>query len=264
MQIFDNDSFRAFLGKPFPNQEHDWGSEWRFSVSKQNLERYSHVFRDTLYHHHSSFDLHDELVELGFVLAARALKIRNSGNPTDLRTQMGNLGEVLGAQFARTYLDYQAEAIYPKRFNTNVEQSMKGTDILSFRDSNSSAEILFGEVKTGTRFVKTSSNPDKENPIEDAYKTLCKHSKNDHLPVILHFARAYFQNDKASLINIERHMKKDIPRKYLLLSVTEAKPRDPFSNIPQYRERYGALDLLAVHIEIKGLREFLPTLFSRD
>jgi hypothetical protein len=263
MQIFDNDSFRAFLGKPWLNKQHDWGSEWRFSVSKQNLEAFSGLFRDTLYHHHSSFDLHDDLAELGFVLSARALKIRNSGNPTDLRTQMGNLGEVLGAQFARTYLDYQANAIYPKRFNTNVEQSMKGTDILSFKDSNSSAEILFGEVKTGTDFVKTSSNPKKENPIEGAYKTLYKHSKNEHLAVILHFARAYFQNDKASLVNTERHMKKDTPRKYLLLSVTQAKPRNPFSNLPQYREKYGVLDLLAIHIEIKGLREFLPSLFSR-
>lgn len=261
--MFDNDSFRAFLGEPFTNQDHDWGSEWRFSVSQQKLEMYSSVFRDTLYQHHSSFDLHDDLIELGFVLAARALKIRNSGNPIDLRTQMGNLGEVLGAEFARTYLGYQAKAIYPKRFNTNIEQSMKGIDVLSFRDSNSSAEILFGEVKTGTRFVKTSSNPDKDSPIEDAYKTLCKHSKNDQMPVILHFARAYFQNDKASLVNIERHMKKDTPRKYLLLSVTEAKPRDPFSDVSAYREKYGALDLLAVHIEIKGLRQFLPSLFSR-
>jgi hypothetical protein len=257
MQIFDNDSFHSFLGDPWLTQQHDWGSEWRFSISKQNLEKFSGVFCDTLYHHHSSFNLHDDLAELGFTLSAQALKARNSGNPTDLRTQMGNLGEVMGAEFAKTYLGYQAKAIYPKRFNTNVEQSMKGTDVLSFRDRNSSAEILFGEVKTGTRF----SNPTIENPIEDAYKTLCRHSKNVRLPVILHFARSYFQNEKESLVNIERHMKKDVPRKYLLLSVTEAKPRDPFSNIPQYREKYGELDLLAVHIEIKGLREFLPTLF---
>lgn len=263
MQIFDNDSFRTFLGDSFSNQEQDWGTEWRFSVPKQVLERFINIFRDTLYHHHSSFDMHDGLAELGFTLSAKALKTRNSGNPTDLKTQMANLGEVLGAQFAKTYLGYQSKAIYPKRFNTNIEQSMKGVDVLSFRDSNSPAEILFGEVKTGTRFVKTSSNPDKDSPIEDAYKTLLRHSKNNNLPVMFHFARAYFQNDKPSLNNIERHMKKDTPRKYLLLSVTEAKPRDPFINISHYQDNYGDLKLLAVHIEIKGLREFLPTLFSR-
>jgi hypothetical protein len=262
MQIFDNDLFHVFLKEPWLNQQHDWGSEWRFSVPKQNLERFSDVFRDTLYHHHSSFDLHDDIAELGFELSARALKIRNSGSPTNLQTQMGNLGEVLGSQFARTYLGYQAKAIYPKRFNTNVEQSMKGTDILSFRDNNSLAEILFGEVKTGTKFVKNSYMPKKESPVEDAYKTLCKHSKNEHLPVILHFARAYFQDDKVNLANIERHMKKNTPRKYLLLCITQSKPQDPFSNVPEYRKTYGEIELLAVHIEIKGLREFLSRLFA--
>ena len=70
MQIFDNDSFRVFLGEPWLNQLHDWGSEWRFSVSNQNLEKFSNVFCDTLYHHHSYFDLHDDVAELGFALSA--------------------------------------------------------------------------------------------------------------------------------------------------------------------------------------------------
>jgi hypothetical protein len=254
MQIFDDSTFRDFLGEPLTNK-YVWGTEWRFSVSKQNLARYRDILRDTLYHHHSSFSLHDEIAELGFALSAQALKKLNSGNPTYHNTQMGNLGEVLGAHLARTYLGYQAKPIYPKRYNTNVEQAMKGVDVLGFKDSNTPAEILFGEVKTGIDFDK--------HVIEDAYDALVKHKKNERLPIILHFARAYFQNDKASLANVERHMKNETPRRYLLLSVTESKPSEPFSNIPEYREKYGAIDeLLAIHVEIKGLREFIELLYS--
>jgi hypothetical protein len=262
MQTFSDETFRVFLGDAWLTQKYDWGIEWRFSVSAQKLKDFSSIFRETLYHHHSSFSLHDEIAELGFVLSAQALKNLYSGNPTDHNTKMGNLGEVLGTHLSSTYLGYQAKPIYPKRFSTNVEQSMKGIDVLSFKDSNSPAEILIGEVKTGQRFYKTNSG-DKKNPIEDAYETLWKHQENEDLPKMLHFARAYFQNDKASLANVERHMKKGTPRKFLLLSVTKSKPREPFSNIPEYRKKYGAIEeLLAIHIEIKGLREFIEPLYS--
>jgi len=260
MPVFTDDTFRVFLGEPLINQ-HDWGLQWRFAVTKQTLEKYNSILRETLYQHHSFFSLYDEIAGLGFVLSAQALKNLYSGNPTDHKTQMGNLGEVLGAHLSRTHLFFQGKPIYPKRYNTNIEQSMKGIDILGFRDSTSPAEIFIGEVKTSKRFYKTSSD-DKKNPIEDAYETLCKHQKNEELPKMLHFARAYFQDDKESLENVERHMKKATPRNYLLLSITEQKPREPFSNIPEYKVKYGAIEkLLAVHIEIKGLTEFIESLY---
>lgn len=261
MLTFTDDTFRAFLGEPLTNK-HNWGHEWRFAVPKQALKKYSDILRDTLYQHHSFFNLHDEIADLGFMLSAHALKNLYSGNPKDHNTQMGNLGEVLGAHLSRTYLNFLGKPIYPKRYSTNIEQSMKGIDVLGFRDSNLPAEIFIGEVKTGKRFYKTSSE-DKKNPVEDAYETLCKHQKNDELPKILHFARAYFQDDSESLANVGRHMKEGTPRKYLLLSVTESRPGEPFSNIPEYKDKYGVIEeLLAVHIEIKGLTEFIEPLYS--
>ena len=255
MQIFNDDTFHDFVGEPWFNEKHEWGQEWRFSVSKQHLERFRDIFRNTLYYHHSSFVLYDDIAELGFTLSAQSLRNRHSGNPKYRNTRMGNLGEVLGAHFVKSYLNYKSTLTFPKRLNTNIEQSMKGVDILGFKDNNSSAEVLVGEVKTGADFAKDA--------IEDAYDELFKRKKNE-LSIMLHFAKEYFilQNDKEETANIERHMKKDLPRNYLLLSITESKPQRPFDSIPEYRKKYGEIGILAVHIEIKGLVDLLPELFS--
>jgi hypothetical protein len=256
MQIFDDDIFRDFIGDAWLIEPREWGHEWRFSVSKQNLEIFSDILRDTIYHHHSSFTLYDDIAELGFTSSAQSLRNRHSGNPGYHNTRMGNLGEVVGTHFVKSYLGYQSTLTFPKRLNTNVEQSMKGIDVLGFKDSNSPAGILIGEVKTGAGFAKSA--------IEDAYDELFKRKKNE-LPTMLHFAKEYFtfQNDKEETANIERHMKKNMPRNHLLLSITDSNPKNPFDSIPEYRKKYGEIEeILAVHIEIKGLIDLLPVLFS--
>jgi hypothetical protein len=58
-------------------------------------------------------------------------------------------------------------------------------------------------------------------------------------------------------------MKKNMPRNHLLLSITDSNPKNPFDSIPEYRKKYGEIEeILAVHIEIKGLIDLLPVLFS--
>ena len=207
MPIFSDKDFRNFLGEPIESH-HDWGCEWRFSISRESLNKYSDTLRDTLYHHHTFFDLHTEIAELGFVLSAQAMKDRYSGNPTDHNTQMGNLGEVLGAHFARAYLNFCGEPIYPKRYNTNIEQSQKGIDILGFKDILSPAELLIGEVKARRDFNQGAARED--------YETLCRHQNDENIFKILHFVCAYFRGDKESLKNVERHRMNDTPIQYLI------------------------------------------------
>jgi hypothetical protein len=77
---------------------------------------------------------------------------------------MGNIGEVVGTEFARVYLNYPTTISFPKRLNPNPEQSMKGIDILGFREKNLSAEILLGEVKSYTSLDKRA--------ISEAYSNL--------------------------------------------------------------------------------------------
>lgn len=256
MPIFSDNDFRNFLGEPIESQR-EWGREWRFSISRESLEKFSGTLRDILYAHHTFFDLHEEIAELGFVLSAQAMKDRYSGNPKDHNTRMGNLGEVLGSHLAREYLNFRGKPIYPKRYNTNPEQSQKGIDILGFKDSFSPAELLIGEVKVRTGF--------DQGAIREDYKTLHRHQNSGELSKKLHFARAYFRDDKKSLENVERHRMNGTPVHYLLVSVTEANRLEPFSKLLEYKDKYGVIaNLLAIHIEINVLNEFLPNLFSGD
>jgi hypothetical protein len=252
MQLFDESTFKDFLGKPIYEANHIWGDEKRFIVPKQNIKLFFPLIRDTLYHHHSSFDIANDISALGFPFAAEALRIRNSGLPVDLKTRMGNLGEVIGTEFAKTYLNYQTTLIFPKRLNPNPDQSMKGVDILGLREEDLPAEILLGEVKSYTSLDKGA--------ISDAYANLKALYENKKLPILLHFAKEYLslQGNKEQKKNIDRHLADSTPKKCLLLSVTQSKPINPFSNIPESNN----FPLTAVHIQLETIRFFLPYLFE--
>ena len=252
MQVFEEHSFKDFLGNPTQEVDHAWGIERRFSVAKENIENFASIIKNTLYRHHSSFDVVDEITNLGFPLSADALRTRNSGLPKDLKTRMGHLGEVIGAEFARAYLNYQTTMIFPKRLNPNPDQSMKGVDVLGFREENLPAEILLGEVKSYTSLDKRA--------ISEAYSNLKSLSNNKKLPVFFHFAKEYstIQKNYDQRNNIDRHMADNTPRNCFLLSVTQTNPRDPFSDIPQNSN----IQLMAVHIQLENIRSFLSVLFQ--
>jgi hypothetical protein len=250
MQFFDDESFKNFLGLPVYEKNHEWGIEKRFRVAKDKISDFVPILRDTLYRHHSSFNFVDEINDLGFPLSADALRKRNSGLPTDLKTRMANLGEVIGAEYSRTYLNYQTTIIFPKRLNPNPNQSMKGVDVLGFREENLPAEILLGEVKTYTDF--------KKDAINDAYTNLLKLYQNKKLAIIFHFAKEYFYLQKDSnMKNIDRHMAENTSKNCFLLSVTQGKPRNPFSDIPPNSD----IQLFAVHIQLENVRSVLSNLF---
>ena len=251
MQFFDDESFKDFLGLPMYEENHAWGIEKRFRVTKDKIGDFAPIVRDTLYRHHSSFNVVDEINALGFPLSAEAMRIRNSGLPNDLRTRMGNIGEVIGAEFARTYLNYQTTVIFPKRLNPNPEQSMKGVDILGLREQNLSAEILLGEVKSYTTLDKRA--------IIEAYSNLKKLSENKKLSIFFHFAKEYssLQKNTDQIKNVDRHMGEDTPRNCFLLSITQAKSKNPFSDIPQESD----FQLLAVYVQLEDVRSFLNQLF---
>lgn len=252
MQYFDDESFKEFLGVPAYEETYIWGIEKRFCVTKDKIKKFIPVIRDTLYHHHSSFSFAEELNNLGFALSADALRIRNSGLPTDEKTRMGNIGEVLGAEFTRAYLNYQTTLVLPKRLNPNPEQSMKGVDILGFREKTLSPEILLGEVKSYTKLDSRA--------ISEAYANLKNLSKSKKLPVFFHFTKEYLnlQRNSAEAQNIDRHMAEGTPKNCFLLSITQNAPKNPFEILPQNND----VELLAVHIQVEDIRFLLDALFS--
>jgi hypothetical protein len=250
MQFFDNESFKNFLGLPIYEENRAWGIEKRFRVASNTIADFIPILRDTLYLHHSSFNLVDEISALGFPLSAEAMRLRNSGLPSDLKTRMANLGEVIGAELAKYHLGYQTTITFPKRLNPNPDQSMKGVDVLGVREETTPAEILLGEVKSYTSLDKRA--------ISEAYTNLKRLSKSIKIPVIFHFAKEYFslQGNNHQIRNIDRHMAENIPKNCLLLSITQGKSKAPFSDIPNEDVR-----LIAIHIQLENIRSFLPKLF---
>lgn len=100
-------------------------------------------------------------------------------------TQKGNLGEIILAEYLTSSSKLNL-LIYKLRFNPNIEQSMKGDDVLLFNKKNIPNKIIVGESK----FRKT---PDSES-IEDITYSLSE----DKLPISLTFIsdRLFEQGEK--------------------------------------------------------------------
>jgi hypothetical protein len=123
-------------------------------------------------------------------------------------TQKGNLGEIILSEYLKSSSGLEL-LIYKFRFNPNVEQSMKGDDILLFDKSNFKNKIIMGESKYRT-------TPSK-SVLEDIIKALSK----DKLPISLTFIRDRLdelgQNNIADKIDdlINEVHKKNIPIVYV-------------------------------------------------
>ncbi len=94
----------------------------------------------------------------------------------NFKTQKGNLGEILLAEYLKSSSCLEL-LVYKLSFNPNIEQSMKGDDILLFDKKNIKNKIIMGESKF-------RSTPDK-TVVEDIIKALEK----DILPISLPFVR---------------------------------------------------------------------------
>jgi hypothetical protein len=248
MQVFDCQTFRQFLGQPTCSESRDWGVDERYVVTETSLLEYEDLLRGTLYYHHTSFDVFDEISAMGYPLTADAIRQRNSGSPKDEKTQMAHLGEVIGAEFARAFLDFRTTQVFPKRFNPNVDQSMKGADIIGLRDNEQPAGLLIGEAKAYKDFDKRA--------IDEAY---------DHL-VTLHVKEASrmlrfmkevlrLKGDRPSLVNVDRHMADNVPRSFIIISITQSAPRNPFAILMEKSKCFQLPDLMAVHIQVQNLRD---------
>jgi hypothetical protein len=248
MRVFDPQSFKQFLGQPADRKQHNWGTEERYVISETSLRKFEKLLADTLYYHHSSFDLSDDVATLGFPLAAQAMRQRNSGMPAEEKTQMGNLGEVMGTEFARTYLGFETTRTFPKQLNPNMDQAMKGVDILGLRGTTRRPELLFGEAKTGKRLHKLA--------VEEGYDHLIDLHRKEAMWMLHSMKEALaLKGDKEGVANVDRHTADRVPRRYFLLIVTQSVPREPFNVVVERFKLTQLPTLLAVHIQIQHLKD---------
>lgn len=97
-------------------------------------------------------------------------------------TQKGNLGEIILSEYLKSSSGLEL-LIYKLQFNPNIEQSMKGDDVLLFDKVNIESKMIMGEAKFRT-------TPDKE-VVGDIIKALSK----DNLPISLTFVSNMLEKD---------------------------------------------------------------------
>jgi len=97
--------------------------------------------------------------------------------PINPNTQKGNWGEIFLAEYLTSACSVQLP-VYRLRYNTNVDQSMKGDDVLAFDLDSDPIRVLIGESKF-------RSTPSKQ-AVEDIVEALTK-SHRAGIPVSLQF-----------------------------------------------------------------------------
>lgn len=105
--------------------------------------------REVLVDHHASpqalrrTEQHREAMKrIGFGAAQKQLR----RFPSNLTTQKGNLAEIVLAEYV-VAANGLSLPVYRLRYNPNVEQSMKGDDVLAFDLDSNPVRIVVGEAK---------------------------------------------------------------------------------------------------------------------
>lgn len=107
------------------------------------------TLRAMLEGHHASEDAHKRSREYAAAMQAAGFGAHQSSLrrfPTNPSTQKGNLAEIVLAEYIVAVSGMKLP-IYRLRYNPNVDQSMKGDDVLAFDLDASPVRIIVGEAK---------------------------------------------------------------------------------------------------------------------
>jgi hypothetical protein len=263
MKQFDTPAFQSCLGNPTLESTRSWGVERRYCLTPDRLHACREQLADTLYAHHSSFDYADEIAQLGFAQTASALRQYRSGLPDLHTTRMAHLAEVMGVEYGRLICDFRTTPVYPKRFNPNPDQAMKGADVIGISCTASNVALLLGEAKCYRKFDRSS--------VEESYRHLASMYEQDIRKLLAFWKEALrFQRQgsygtaDATVACLDRlyFSQSKVNHSFLALIINEDSPRDPFRAFDQLATANPLPGLLAVHIQIPNLADILPTVFE--
>jgi hypothetical protein len=136
--------------------------------------------REMLMRHHASPEMLErekERIESMKRLGYEAYQSRMSRFPINPNTQKGNLAEIFLAEYLVAAANISLP-VYRLRYNPNVDQSMKGDDVLAFDLDSKPIRILVGE----TKFRETSS----KTAVTEIVDALVRSHKGG-IPVSLQF-----------------------------------------------------------------------------
>lgn len=104
------------------------------------------VMRQWIRTHHVSPESMERDRRRREALERQGFTVTNSRFPKNQNTQKGNWGEILLAEYLVSSCNTQLP-VYRLRYNTNIDQSMKGDDVLVFDLDSNPVRIIVGEAK---------------------------------------------------------------------------------------------------------------------
>lgn len=96
--------------------------------------------------HHASLENLERRKNLIKSLGFSDVQLPTSPYPKNLTTQKGNFAEIFLAEYLQSTTDAQIP-VYRLRYNPNIEQSMKGDDVLLIDMDSEPLRIIVGEAK---------------------------------------------------------------------------------------------------------------------
>lgn len=212
------------------------------------------------YHTYSPINTH-LLFQLKYPLLASALT--NDQRPRDRDLRSANLIEILACEFARKQgYDVPVPRL---RYNPNLEQSMKGDDILGFWFAEKKTEpdvVLVGEGKFRGQFTSEG--------VKDGYNDLRR--KADVHPISMEFVETilYSSGNEEKAVKIRQlrqkidSQNKHVLRKHLLFLGTVGQPRNPFQYLESFPDELLP-DLMAVNVAFQdGLLNWLAQVYEKS
>lgn len=118
----------------------------RCLVENENYDVFLDYMTQALQDHHISSDALERRIDLIKSLQLVDVPMPLSPYPKSSTTQKGNFAEVFLAEYLYTTTGAELP-VYRLRYNPNVEQSMKGDDVLLFDLDSDPVRIIVGESK---------------------------------------------------------------------------------------------------------------------
>lgn len=181
--------------------------------------------------------------------------------PRNSNTQKGNLGEIILAKYLEEVTGYTTFGIFRLTYNTNIDQSMKGDDVLLFNPTDIGKDVIYGESKV------------RKTPDKEAIKAIVKNLQgNKKFPVsILFYADRLGAKGEEGLFNAldDLHLnvaKKKVPIRNVgfLLSKRDAvhDAQDTFMQVKRYLNTTNP-DLVFIALGIDDVQSFVDEAYKR-
>lgn len=208
-------------------------------------------------HHHANSELENlkkKYKELGFDHFAKYAGDRRKLPIVD-KVKKGNATEILLIEYIQSCSERQLIHSFRLRYNPNVDQSMKGDDVLMvecFEKNNvPDIKIFFGEAKF------------RSAPSKDAVDKLSSSLKREKLPVSYTFLLGVIKENKEMHEILDNFIVQDIKDKGQLIYTGLLLSNERTSSCVEKHLKNDNPDLIFISIGIKDPQQFINLAFEK-